>query len=46
MLDYDLDYRVSNIKTGVGGNDVHSASYDYDQVNNITAILDGVDAGQ
>jgi len=45
LMDYDLDYRVSNIKTGVGGNDFHSASYDYDGVNNITAILDGIDAG-
>ncbi len=37
-MDYDLDYRVSNIRTGVGGNDVQNSSYGYDPVNNITEI--------
>ncbi len=39
-MDYDLDYRVSKIRTGAGSNVVQDASYDYDLVNNIREIAD------
>jgi YD repeat-containing protein len=43
-MDYDLDYRVSNINTGESG-DILDAGYNYDLVNNITEITDALDAG-
>lgn len=43
-MDYDTDYRVDNITTGVAGN-VQDAGYDYDPANNITEITDALDPG-
>ena len=41
----DLDYRIGSVTIAGSAGNLHSLTYGYDTVDNITAITDGVDAG-